>query len=262
MIVAIVQARVTSTRLPKKVFLRYNGVSVLEHIYSRLSQSKYLNKVIFAIPSNKKNMILRNYLKKKDIPFIVGPEINVLKRFYKVCKILNPKIIIRVTADCPLIDFKLMDNMIKKFLVKKKFDFLSNSITRTYPDGLDIEIFKNDNLFESYEIKLDVEISLNVINRVKDKIYKHNPRKYLILSSKIKESDKSKIDSTIDAIKIEHGCEIILLSPIDYIESCLIHMNFINKFILLFNNLVLNDKELKLEHKKAWQEIYNNFNKI
>ena len=126
----------------------------------------------------------------------------------------------------------------------------------------DIEIFKNDNLFESYEIKLDVEISLNVINRVKDKIYKHNPRKYLILSSKIKESDKSKIDSTIDAIKIEHGCEIIILSPIDYIESCLIHMNFINKFILLFNKLVLNDKELKLEHKKAWQEIYNKFNKI
>lgn len=151
MIVAIVQARVTSTRLPKKVFLRYNGASVLEHIYSRLCQSKYLDKVIFAIPSNKKNKILRNYLKKKEIPFIAGPELNVLKRFYKVCNILNPKIIIRITADCPLVDFKLMDDMIKLFLLKKNFDFLSNSITRTYPDGLDIEIFKKRVLIETFK---------------------------------------------------------------------------------------------------------------
>ncbi len=180
MIVAIVQARVTSTRLPKKVFLRYNGVSVLEHIYSRLSQSKYLNKVIFAIPSNKKNMILRNYLKKKEIPFIVGPEINVLKRFYKVCKILNPKIIIRVTADCPLIDFKLMDNMIKKFLVKNKFDFLSNSITRTYPDGLDIEIFKKEVLIKTFK-------------KVKKKFDKEHVTPYMIRNFKCLDY-KNKID--------------------------------------------------------------------
>ena len=151
MIIAIVQARATSTRFPKKVFIKYNGISVLEHIYTRLTQSKYLNKVIFAIPSNKKNIILRNYLKKKEIPFIVGPELNVLKRFYKICNIFNPKIIIRITADCPLIDFKLMDDMIKKFLEKKKFDFLSNSMTRTYPDGLDVEIFKKKVLIKTFK---------------------------------------------------------------------------------------------------------------
>lgn len=126
----------------------------------------------------------------------------------------------------------------------------------------DIEVFKNSNLLESFEIKLDVEISSHVINRVKNKIYKHNPRKYFILSSKIKRSDKLKIDSKIDTIKTEHGCEIVILNPLNYVESCLIHMIDLNKFILLFNNSVLNDKELKLEHKKAWQEIYDNFNKI
>ena len=81
---------------------------------------------------------------------MVGPELNVLKRFYKVCNILNPKIIIRITADCPLIDFKLMDKMIKKFLEKKEYDFLSNTLTRTYPDGLDIEIFKKKVLTKTF----------------------------------------------------------------------------------------------------------------
>ncbi len=151
MIIAIVQARLTSSRLPKKVFLKYNGITVLEHIYSRLNQSKHLDKIVFAVPSNKNNLTLRNFLKKKNIPFIVGPEINVLKRFYKICNIINPKIVIRVTSDCPLIDFKLMDSMIEKFLNKKSFDFLSNSITRTYPDGLDIEIFKKKVLINTYK---------------------------------------------------------------------------------------------------------------
>ena len=128
MIVAIVQARVTSTRLPKKVFLRYNGASVLEHIYSRLSRSKYLDKVIFAIPSNKKNMILRNYLKKKEIPFLVGPELNVLKRFYKVCNILNPKIIIRVTADCPFVDYRILNELINFDQISNVFEVLKQHI--------------------------------------------------------------------------------------------------------------------------------------
>ncbi len=120
MIVAIVQARLTSERLPNKVFLMYNGKTVIEHIHNRLKQSKQLNKIIFAIPSNKRNSELKNYLKKKDIPFIVGPEKNVLKRFYKVSNVTNLKVIVRITADCPLIDFRLMDKMIKKFLEQKK----------------------------------------------------------------------------------------------------------------------------------------------
>ena len=151
MIVAIVQARLTSERLPNKVLLMYNGKTVIEHIHDKLKQSKQLSKIFFAIPSNKRNSELKNYLKKKNIPFILGPEKNVLKRFYKVCAVTDLKIIVRITADCPLIDFRLVDKMIKKLLGQKKIDLLSNSITRTFPDGLDIEIFNKEILIDTYK---------------------------------------------------------------------------------------------------------------
>tara|TARA_B100000787_G_C16177305_1_gene289768 strand:+ start:156 stop:824 length:669 start_codon:yes stop_codon:yes gene_type:complete len=150
-IIAIVQARITSKRLPNKVLINYNHKTVIEHIYYRLKKSRYLSDIVFAIPSNKKNLILKNFLKTKNIKFFIGPENNVLKRFYKVSLEFNPNIIIRITADCPLIDYKLMDKMIFKFLKYKKFDFLSNTITRTFPVGLDVEIFSKNILFKTFK---------------------------------------------------------------------------------------------------------------
>ena len=143
---AFIQARQTSKRLPNKIFLKLNKISVLENIYFRLNKSKILDDIFFLIPSNSKNLVLKKFLKKKKFPFLCGSENNVLNRFYKASIKFKSDIIVRITADCPLIDYKLMDNMIKKFLISKNVDYLSNTLIRSFPVGLDVEIFSKKTL--------------------------------------------------------------------------------------------------------------------
>ena len=151
-ILAFVQARQTSKRLPNKIFLKFNNFSVIENIYHRLKKSKLIKNIIFTIPSNLNNNELKKHLLQKKYVFFCGPEQNVLKRFYLASKKFCPDIIIRITADCPLVDYRLIDKMVKIFSKSKKIDYLSNTINRTFPDGLDIEIFTNKALMNTYKM--------------------------------------------------------------------------------------------------------------
>tara|TARA_B100000963_G_C22616547_1_gene667643 strand:- start:516 stop:1199 length:684 start_codon:yes stop_codon:yes gene_type:complete len=141
---AFIQARQTSTRLPNKIFLKLNELTILENIYLRLKNSKILDNIFFIIPSNSKNLKLKKFLKKKNYPIFCGSEMNVLKRFYKASEKFKTDVIVRITADCPLVDYRLIDSMLKKFLKYKKVDYLSNTLKRSFPDGLDIEIFSKN----------------------------------------------------------------------------------------------------------------------
>ncbi len=140
-ILAFIQARLTSKRLPNKVLLKLGNKTVIENIFLRLKNSKFLNRIVFLVPDNKKNLRLRNFLKKKKYPFFSGSENNVLDRFYKASKKYKADIIIRITADCPLVDYRLMDKMLEKFINNSRTNYLSNTDPRSFPDGLDIEIF-------------------------------------------------------------------------------------------------------------------------
>ena len=122
-----------------------NGESIIELLVKRLSFSKTIKKIIVAIPDNKKNKKLENFLKQKKINVFSGDEDNVLKRYYDAAKKNKLKIIIRITADCPLVDPYLLENYVKIF-ISSKVDYLSNVCPPTYPDGLDIEIFNFDTL--------------------------------------------------------------------------------------------------------------------
>ena len=141
----IVQARINSTRFPEKIMQIINGKSIIELLLKRLSFSKTIKKIIVAIPDNKKNKKLENFLKQKKINVFLGDEDNVLKRYYDAAKKNKLKIIIRITADCPLVDPYLLENYVKIF-ISSKVDYLSNVCPPTYPDGLDIEIFNFDTL--------------------------------------------------------------------------------------------------------------------
>jgi spore coat polysaccharide biosynthesis protein SpsF len=157
-IIIVIQARLTSSRLPEKVLKKIAGKTLLEIMYLRLFILKKKYQIIFAIPSNAKNLKLKKFLIKKKIPFGVGPEKNVLKRIYNICLKINPEIIIRLTCDCPLIDSSILHSMIKKFKQKKKFDYMSNTILakKKFPDGLDIEIFKFTALEKAYQYSKSV----------------------------------------------------------------------------------------------------------
>jgi len=136
-----VQARLTSSRFKGKVLKKIKNKTLLNIILSRLKKSKKIDKIIVLIPDNKKNFFLKKTLIKKKVLIFEGSEKDVLDRYFQASRKFNPKNIIRITADCPLVDFKLIDKMISIFK-SKKCDYISNTFPPTFPDGLDIEIFK------------------------------------------------------------------------------------------------------------------------
>jgi len=141
--IAIIQARLNSTRLPGKVMYKINNIPAIEILYKRLKKSKKLDNIVIA--TNKKSIALINFLKKKKINYFLGSDKNVLNRYYKTASKYNADTIVRITADGIIADANLIDEFLIKFY-KLNVDYLSNQEPATYPDGLDIEIFNFESL--------------------------------------------------------------------------------------------------------------------
>lgn len=152
-IYAIIQARMGSTRLPGKVLMNLSGKPVLEHIINRLKQSEYINQIIVATGDNNQNKAIFDLCDSKNISCFRGSEDDVLDRFYQACNKfgVNPNdIVIRITADCPLIDYEIIDNTIKLHIDENN-DYTSNTMPCTYPDGLDCEVFNFNVLMNTWQ---------------------------------------------------------------------------------------------------------------
>ncbi len=148
-VLAIIQARYNSTRFPGKVVKKINNKTVLEILIKRLSRSKYISKIIVACPNDQKDQIIKSICKKLSVNYFVGSENDVLDRFYKAAKKYKGENIVRITADCPLIDPKIVDDVISNFFLEN-VDYASNINPPTFPDGLDVEVFKFRALKEAY----------------------------------------------------------------------------------------------------------------
>ena len=173
--IAIVQARTNSTRLRNKIMKKILNKTVIEILLKRLSKSKLIDKIIVATTKNKSDDKLVNLLKKLNFDFYRGSEKNVLKRFFDVSKIYKAKSIIRITGDCPLIEPKIVDRVIKLF-EKNQVDYCSNINPRTFPKGLDVEVFTQKAL--EYSLKKAKKINdfehVTTIMRKSKKIKKAN----------------------------------------------------------------------------------------
>ena len=199
--IAIVQARMNSSRLRGKVLKKIGPLTCIELLLKRLSKSKLINKIIVATSTNPQDNILYNKLSEMGVECFRGEEQNVLKRFVDLLRNTNATNIIRITGDCPLIDPLLVDKIIKAFL-ERNVDYGSNVNPPTFPDGMDVEIFsrhciekindislskyhlehvtsymredenilkynhKNDKDFSNIRITLDEEIDLGVLNSI------------------------------------------------------------------------------------------------
>jgi len=146
--IAIIQARLTSTRFPKKILQKINGLTLIEFLIKRVKASKMIDEVIVAIPNNAKNQILKKYL--KNINFFMGSENDVLDRYYKAAKKFKANTVIRICGDCPFTDPKIIDQLLLLFS-NKKYDYVSNTIKPTFPDGLDAEVFSFKVLEETWK---------------------------------------------------------------------------------------------------------------
>ena len=140
MIIAIIQARVGSTRLPNKVLKYLEDKTVLEHVWSRVKRSRYIDEVFVATTIDINNLPLINLCSSKGIRLFCGSEDDVLDRFYQLAKLLRPDHIVRITSDCPVIDPYIIDLIIENHL-ELNSDYTSNTIEDSYPDGLDAEVF-------------------------------------------------------------------------------------------------------------------------
>jgi len=138
--IAIVQARLSSSRFPGKVLKKIRNKTLLEILHNRLKQSKTLSKIIFSVPDNSENKKLHNFLKEKKYNFYRGSEKNVLDRYYKTAIKYNASYVARITSDCPIVDPHMIDKMFN-IIKDAKADYISNGNPPTFPDGFDIEIF-------------------------------------------------------------------------------------------------------------------------
>ena len=143
--VAIIQARLGSTRLPYKMMLSLHGKPIIEWVIKRVQKSNFLDDIIVAIPESEDNDVLAKYITELGVKVFRGSESNVLNRFYESVKNDNATYIVRICADNPLIDGNEIDNLIN-FYKENSCDYAYNHIPRDnlYPDGLGAEIISFD----------------------------------------------------------------------------------------------------------------------
>jgi spore coat polysaccharide biosynthesis protein SpsF len=144
-IIAIIQARTSSTRLPGKVLKIIEGKTVLEHVINRVRAAKNLDDVIVATTVKKEDLKIVKLCSYLGISVFCGSEEDVLDRYYQAARAFKANHIIRITADCPLIDPMVIDKVIELYF-KKNADYATNTLPETFPDGLDNSIFSFETL--------------------------------------------------------------------------------------------------------------------
>lgn len=148
-ILVIIQARVGSSRLPNKVLLPLGTKTVIEQVVNRVKKSKLIDELVVATSIEKNNLPLIHLCSGAGIRIFAGEENDVLDRFYQAAKLIKPKHIVRITADCPLHDPEIIDKVIKEHCDARN-DYTSNTDPPTYPDGLDVEIFTYEALIKTW----------------------------------------------------------------------------------------------------------------
>lgn len=153
-VVAIIQARMGSTRLQGKVMKDLCGRTVLAHDIERVRQSEYIDEIVIATTKSKEDDVILREALDNGTKVYRGSENDVLSRYYEAAKENGADVIVRITSDCPLIDPFVADEVIKVYL-KGKFDLVTNAgvypENRTYPRGLDVEVFSFDILKKAFQ---------------------------------------------------------------------------------------------------------------
>jgi glutamate-1-semialdehyde 2,1-aminomutase len=139
-VLAIVQARMGSTRLPDKVMKSICGVPMIELLLRRLARAKEVNQIIVATSVDERNLPLVAHVQSLGYACEQGSENNVLDRYVQAARAHHADMVVRITGDCPLIDPELVDEVIRGFKAAN-VEYFSNINPPTYPDGLDIEVF-------------------------------------------------------------------------------------------------------------------------
>lgn len=144
-IVAIVQARMGSTRLPGKVLADLGGRPMLARVLERLGRARSLDAIVVATSTEPGDDPVAELGRELGVPVFRGSEEDVLDRYAGAAGHFDADAVVRITADCPLIDPELVDRVVERFR-ESGADYASNTLERTYPQGLDVEVFSREAL--------------------------------------------------------------------------------------------------------------------
>ncbi len=228
----IIQARMGSSRLSGKVLKDLCGKSVLDHVLERVKQISLADEIIIATTVQKQDDKIEEECKRLGVKYFRGSEDDVLSRYYFAAKENNLDVVVRITSDCPLIDPKITNEVIKTFL-SNNFDVVANVGAeldkRTFPRGFDTEVFSfnaleeafnnakekyqrehvtpfiyenakeihyylNDIDYSKYRLTLDTEEDFELISKIYNKLYKGEHNFYLDEILKVFEEDESLIE--------------------------------------------------------------------
>lgn len=139
-IVTIIQARFGSTRLPGKVLLDIAGRPMLEHVVRRVQRSRIARQTVVATTALRRDDVIVELCRSLGVPTYRGSEEDVIDRYHGAARQFEAEAVVRITADCPLLDAAVMDRVLAAFLENRP-DYASNTLVRTYPRGLDTEVF-------------------------------------------------------------------------------------------------------------------------
>ena len=149
MILCIVQARVSSSRLPGKVIKPILGKPMILHELERVQRSKHIDKIVLATSRDKSDDILADVVAASGIDVYRGSLEDVLDRYYQCAKQYQPEHVVRITGDCPVIDWRIVDAVIEKHLAEGNE---YTSLSEDYPDGLDTEVMVFDAMEQAWKM--------------------------------------------------------------------------------------------------------------
>ncbi len=152
MILGIIQVRMGSTRLPEKALKEIDGKPLLWYLYKRASFSKLIEKVVIATADTSANLPIVKFAQDNNIGYYAGSEQDIADRIYRTAEKFGGEIIVRLTGDCPLADPEVIDNVIQTYLDNKdRYDYMSNTLRPTYPDGLDVEVIPFETIEKAWK---------------------------------------------------------------------------------------------------------------
>jgi len=231
-VVAIIQARMGSTRLPGKVLMDLAGEPMLARVYERAARAKSVDKVIVATSDIAGDDSIAELCSARAWLCFRGSENDVLDRYYQAAKIHRADIVVRITADCPLIEPLIIDKVIKAFLERNpKIDYASNILLkRTFPRGLDTEVLRFDTLERIWKEDQDLPRREHVT------AYIHQQPELFNIYGVVNYKDYSYMRWTVDTIE---------------------DLNFVRKVYKYFHSNNFNWKDVLslLEKHSEWLEI-------
>lgn len=139
-VVALIQCRMGSTRLPQKVMMDLQGKPVIGKIHDRLKYCKTVDQTVICTADTPQNEPIVKYAQENGLDWHAGSENDLVDRVYQMAKRFGADVVVRVTADCPLVDPQLVDQLVQAYLDDPTLEYITNILPPTYPDGLDLDV--------------------------------------------------------------------------------------------------------------------------